>query len=146
MKIKTSKVNKMNANGFYYPRTEMKKAIKKFNDEPDNMNHCIYLTREQAKAHLDYNKNIVDVIGKVNKLELEGDDIIIDFTFADTPTGRHFNDFVSECQKKNLDMSFFDYKIMMDCMGRLEPTKKGDKVTDIEVAYFVTGLDSVWSK
>ena len=146
MKIKVSKVNKLNANSFYYPRAEMKKAIKKFNDEPDNMNHNIYLTREQARAYLDHDIDVVDIIGKVNKLELEGDDIIADFNFADNPTGRHFNDFISECQKKNLDMSFFNYKIMMDCMGELEPTKKGDKVTDVEVVYFVTGLDSVWSK
>ena len=145
MKIKVSKVNEVNANGFYYPRAEMKKAIKKFNNEPDNMNHYIYLTREQARANLEH-VDVVDLLGKVNKLELEGDDIIIDFDFADNPTGRHFNDFVSECQKKNLDMSFFDYKIMMDCMAKLEPMKKGDKAINVEVEYFVTGLDSVWSK
>ncbi len=146
MKIKVSKVNKVNVNGFYYPRAEMKKVIKKFNDEPDNLNHNIYLSREQSRAHLDHEIDVVDVIGKVNKLELKDDDIIIDFNFTNNPTGTHFSNFVSECQKKNLDMSFFDYKIMMDCMAKLEPTKKGDKATNVEVAYFVAGLDSVWSR
>ena len=76
MKIKVSKVNKVNANGFYYPKAEMKKVIKKFNNEPDNLNHNIYLSREQARAHLDHDLDVVDIIGKVNKLELENDDII----------------------------------------------------------------------
>ena len=142
-----SKINKVNANGFYYPKAEIKKVIKKFNNESDNPNHhYIYLSREGARVHLDHNVDTVDIIGKVNKLELEGDNIVIDFDFTDTPTGIHFGNFVSECQKKKVDMSFFDYKIMMDCMAVLEPMEKGNKATDIEVECFVTGLDSVWNR
>lgn len=119
-------IDKPNKNNTIYPREVVEKAIKEFQLQIQNK-RCLISNGNPDFPHL----KIGDVAAIVSDMNIEDNNVIIDFELLDTPAGIEIKNKMPMLEEAGLG-----YKVTMVGLGKTEKNENGnDVVTNYEPSY-----------